>query len=80
MILNFGALALFTTARLRKSAELKWVGVAVTAAGGGKVFLYDLFKVRGVPGVLSVLSFVIAAAFGSWVLSRWQRTGERTGA
>jgi hypothetical protein len=76
MILNAGALALFIIARLRKSVELKWVAVAVTTMGGGKVFLYDLFKVKGVPGVMSVLSFVIAAAFGSWVLSRWQGTDE----
>jgi len=73
IVINTGALAFFMAARFRNSAEVKWVAVMVTILGGGKVFLYDLFRVKGVPVVLSVLSFVIAAAVGSWVLGKWQR-------
>jgi hypothetical protein len=73
IIINLGALALFLAARVRNNAEVKWIAVLVTILGGGKVFLYDLFRVKGVPVVLSVLSFVIAAAVGSWVLGKWQR-------
>ena len=76
IVINTGALVLFLTARFRRNAEVKWVAVLVTVMGGGKVFLYDLFRVKGVPVVLSVLSFVVAAAVGSWVLGKWQRQEE----
>jgi hypothetical protein len=72
IVINTGALVFFLAARFRRNAEVKWIAVLVTILGGGKVFLYDLFKVKGVPVVLSVLSFVIAAAVGSWVLGKWQ--------
>ena len=72
IIINTGALVLFLAARFRRNVEVKWVAVLVTVMGGGKVFLYDLFRVKGVPVVLSVLSFVVAAAIGSWVLGKWQ--------
>jgi hypothetical protein len=74
VIINTGALALFAAARSRKNAEFKWVAVLVTAVGGGKVFLYDLLRIKGIPVVVSVLSFVLPAGFGSWVLSRWHRS------
>jgi len=77
IIINTGALILFLAARFRSNAELKWVAVLVTVMGGGKVFLYDLFRVKGVPVVLSVLSFVVAAAVGSWVLGKWQRQEDK---
>jgi len=73
IFINAGALAFFLAARHKGNAEIKWVAVLVTILGGGKVFLYDLFRVKGVPVVLSVLSFVIVAAVGSWVLGKWQR-------
>lgn len=77
IIINMGALIFFLVARFRSNAEVKWMAVMVTILGGGKVFLYDLFMVKGVPVVLSVLSFVIAAAVGSWVLGKWQRQDKR---
>ena len=76
IVINTGALVLFLAARFTKNAEVKWIAVLVTIMGGGKVFLYDLFRVKGVPVVLSVLSFVVAAAIGSWVLGKWQRQEE----
>lgn len=80
IVINLGAAALFTAARAKRNAEIKWVGVLVTVFGGGKVFLFDLFKVKGIPIVLSVLSFVMAATIGSWVLGRWVRTGQEEAA
>jgi hypothetical protein len=71
IVINAGALALFLAARYKSNVEVKWVAVLVTILGGGKVFLYDLFRVKGLPIVLSVLSFVMAAAVGSWVLGKW---------
>lgn len=71
--INTGALVLFMAARVRNNPEVKWMAVLVTILGGGKVFLYDLFRVKGVPVVLSVLSFMVAAAAGSWVLGKWPR-------
>ncbi len=80
IVINLGAVFLFIAARAKHNAEVKWVAVLVTILGGGKVFLFDLFKVKGIPIVLSVLSFVMAATVGSWVLGRWVRTGiEGTG-
>ncbi|MDF1526716.1 MAG: hypothetical protein P1S59_10675 [bacterium] len=76
IIINIGALTLFLAARFTRNAEVKWIAVLVTIMGGGKVFLYDLFKVKGLPVVLSVLSFVLAAAIGSWVLGKWPRPGK----
>jgi hypothetical protein len=57
--INTGALVLFMAARVRNNPEVKWI--------------YDLFRVKGVPVVLSVLSFMVAAAAGSWVLGKWPR-------
>jgi hypothetical protein len=72
IVLNMGAMVFFLAAKFRKDAEMKWVAVVVTILGGGKVFFHDLFSVKGVPVVLSVLSFVMAAGIGSWVLGKWQ--------
>ncbi|MHC4919582.1 MAG: hypothetical protein ACYTKC_08290 [Planctomycetota bacterium] len=38
------------------------------------MFTSDLFTAHGVPLVLSVFSFGMAAAVGSVVLGRWQRS------
>jgi hypothetical protein len=78
IVINAGALALFLAARYKRNTEVKWVAVLVTILGGGKVFLFDLFQVKGLPIVLSVLSFVFAAAVGSLVLGKWPRHEEKT--
>lgn len=77
IIINTGALVLFLSAMFRRNAEIKWVGVLVTMLGGGKVFFYDLFRMKGVPVVLGVLSFGLATAIGSWVLGKWQHQDKR---
>ena len=73
LVLNLGAMILFLVARNRQNAEIKWIAVLVTVMGGGKAFLYDLLKIKGLPVVVSVFSFGMAAAVGSWVLGQWHR-------
>lgn len=77
LVVNMGALALFLIARNRVNAEIKWIAVLVTILGGGKAFLYDLLTIKGLPVVVSVFSFGMAAAAGSWVLGQWHRLVDR---
>lgn len=72
VLINIGAIVLMLTAVRRKSIEILLVGVAVALLGGGKVFLYDIFKIKGVPLVLGVFTFGLVAAVGSVVSGRWQ--------
>jgi len=73
LVLNLGAMVLFLVARNQQNAEIKWIAVLVTVLGGGKAFFYDLLKIKGLPVVVSVFSFGMAAAVGSWVLGQWHR-------
>jgi hypothetical protein len=80
LVLNLGALSMFLIARNRVNAEIKWIAVLVTILGGGKAFLYDLLTIKGLPVVVSVFSFGMAAAAGSWVLGQWHRLVDRKAA
>ncbi|MFV2082786.1 MAG: hypothetical protein ACC669_13130, partial [bacterium] len=73
IIINLGAVALILMAYFRKDYEVRAVAIMVTVLGALKVFLVDLFRAQGVPLVLSVLSFGVAAALVSVVLGRWHR-------
>ncbi|MCF6290778.1 MAG: hypothetical protein L3J03_07275 [Desulfobacterales bacterium] len=79
VLINLSAIVLMLTAVRRKSIEILLVGVAVALLGGGKVFLYDIFKIKGLPLVLGVFTFGVVAAVGSMVSGRWQslRGGSR---
>ncbi|UCF30682.1 MAG: hypothetical protein JSV26_11640 [bacterium] len=79
ILINLGAIALFLAASRLKSVEVKMVAILVTLIGGGKVFLLDLLGIRGMPLVMSVLSFGLAAALAAVVLSRWQKTSPKQG-
>jgi uncharacterized membrane protein len=63
--------------RLRNS-EIRNMAILVTIIGAVKVFLFDLMSAKGMPLVLSVLSFGIAAAVESIILGRWQRLTKST--
>ena len=56
---------------LKKNREILYTAIAVVVIGACKAIGYDLFKIHGIPLVLSVFSFGAAAAVGSMVLSRW---------
>ncbi len=74
VLVNISAIILMTMALWRNNQELRNVAILVTLIGGSKVFIGDLLGARGVPLVLSVFSFGLAAAVDSVVLGRWQKT------
>jgi hypothetical protein len=75
VFLNGGAFLLMVLGLRSRNRELLAVALAVFIAGAGKVFGYDLFVIKGIPLMLSVFSFGVAAALASVILSRWQRAG-----
>jgi len=48
------------------------VAVIVALLGMCKVFLLDMFQLKGMPLVLGVFSFSLVAVVGSIVSGRWQ--------
>jgi hypothetical protein len=73
LIINTGALVLLYIALKKHNRELVTVAALVALLGAGKVFIFDLFGIKGVPLVLSVFSTGVVAAFGSVVMGRWQK-------
>jgi len=53
------------------------IAILLTIIGGAKVFLYDLLGGGGLPRVLSLFSFGLAAALESLLLGRWQLQAAR---
>jgi hypothetical protein len=56
-----------------RNRELIVIAAIIAVIGAGKVFILDLFGIKGVPLVLSVFSTGVVAAFGSVVMGRWQK-------
>ena len=79
LIINLAAIGLALYAFRARNREIRNVAILVTVVGAGKVFLYDLIGTKGVPLVLSVFSFGLAAALLSIVLGRWQGTNVSSG-
>ncbi|HEY6007523.1 MAG TPA: hypothetical protein VIU40_04310, partial [Geobacteraceae bacterium] len=77
IIINLAAIGLILAASALRNREIRNVAILVLMVGGMKVFLYDLMGTRGMPLVLSVLSFGLAAALQSIILGRWQATAKR---
>ena len=73
VIINVAALGLGLYATQSRNRELRNVAILVLVAGAFKVFLHDLLHARGVPLVVSVFTFGVAAAVQSIILSRWSR-------
>ncbi len=73
VILCGGALGLLWVGAQRSNGELRAVAALVYAVAAGKVFGYDLFWLRGVPLVASVLALGGAAAAGGLILARRSR-------
>ncbi|MFH1019785.1 MAG: hypothetical protein V1782_04100 [Pseudomonadota bacterium] len=72
--LNGGALFLMMLGLRTQNRDLLSVALAIFIIAAGKVFGYDLFGIHGVPLVLSVFSFGVAAALGSLTLRHWQQS------
>ncbi|HEX7573184.1 MAG TPA: hypothetical protein VF514_08820, partial [Bacteroidota bacterium] len=72
IIINLAALGLGLYAFLTRNREIRNVAILVIAVGAVKS-VSDLLGTKGVPLVLSVFSFGLAAATQSITLSRWPR-------
>ncbi len=73
LILNIGAILLMYIALKERNKEIIIIATVVAVLGGVKVFILDMFSIKGIPLVLSVFSYGIVAAFGSVVMSKWQK-------
>jgi hypothetical protein len=73
IVINVGAMGLMIFGLLKKNREILYIATGVVIIGAFKAIGYDLFKVHGIPLVLSVFSFGAAAAVGSVVFSRWSQ-------
>lgn len=73
VLINAAAAVLMCYAFSKRDKLVRNVAILVTVLGAGKVFLLDLFGLKGVPVVASMLSFGVTAFLESFALSRWQR-------
>lgn len=73
VLVNCSAVVLMLWACLRRDREIRTVAILVTLIGAGKVFLYDLLGIHGLPLVFSVFSFGVAAAVESIALGKWPK-------
>ncbi|MCM2358966.1 MAG: hypothetical protein NDI77_12510 [Geobacteraceae bacterium] len=73
ILINVAAAGLMLYAVRRHNREIRNVAILVTLIGAGKVFLYDMLGTHGVPLVMSVFTFGLAAALESIALGRWPR-------
>ncbi|MHB8790588.1 MAG: DUF2339 domain-containing protein [Desulfobulbaceae bacterium] len=76
LLINSGALVLMYLALKGRNRELIVIAAIIALIGAGKVFILDMFGIKGVPLVLSVFSTGVVAAFGSVVMGRWQQKRE----
>jgi Predicted membrane protein (DUF2339) len=75
VMINVAAAGLMLFASYRRNKEIRNVAILVTVIGIVKVFLYDMLGTHGLPQVISILSFGLAAALESVLLGRWAKTG-----
>jgi len=73
LIINIAAILLMAIALKGKNRELIIIATILALIGAGKVFIFDMLRIKGVPLVLSVFSTGVVALFGSVVLGRWQK-------
>ncbi|MBJ6727857.1 DUF2339 domain-containing protein [Geomesophilobacter sediminis] len=79
VIINTSAAALMLAGFFLGKKELRNIAILLTLVGGVKVFLYDLLGTHGVPLVVSVFSFGLAAAVESVALGRWKGDNKARG-
>ena len=63
LIINIAALVLMAIALKGRNKEIILIASIVALIGAGKVFIFDMFGIKGVPLVLSVFSTGVVAAF-----------------
>jgi uncharacterized membrane protein len=74
VVINVSAIGLMLFALVRHNREVRNVALVVTLLGATKVFVFDMLGTHGLPLVLSVFSFGLAAALESVALGRWGKT------
>lgn len=79
ILINCAVVVLMVLALRQKSRELRNIAIMVTVLGAGKVFMIDLLATKGIPLVLSVLSFGLVASAESLILTRWQKIEKGSG-
>lgn len=72
VLVNFASIGLLLSGLRWRNRQLQLTAVLVAVYGGMRVFGSDLMSASGVPLVLSVFSFGVAAAVGSLVLGKLQ--------
>jgi len=70
--INGAAAVIMLLALFWRNKELRNVSILVTVLGGAKVFIGDMFSISGLPLLISVFSFGVAAAIESLALGRLQ--------
>ncbi len=78
VLINTAAIGLMLIAFRNSNREVRNVAILVTIIGGFKVFFSDLFGTHGLPLVISVFSFGLAAAIESVALGKWGKTKDVT--
>jgi hypothetical protein len=73
VFINAAAAGMVIWAYVRKSGEMRNIAIAIILIGALKVAVFDLMSIKGIPLVMSILSFGLATATLSIFLSRWQR-------
>ena len=73
IIINGAAAGLVIWGYLGRDLEKRNIAILVILVGALKVFFHDLVAAKGLPLVVSVLSFGVATAVLSVVMSRWQK-------
>ena len=73
VLINGAAAGMVIWAYVRKSGEIRNIAIAIILIGAMKVALFDLMGIKGLPLVVSILSFGSATAILSIILSRWQK-------
>jgi uncharacterized membrane protein len=76
VLINVTAIVVLWLSLMRRNKELRNVAVVLTVIGAGKVFLMDMVSLKGMPLMISVFTFGLVAAFASFVLGRWNKTGD----
>lgn len=70
--INIVAAGMGIWAYVRKSGEMRNIAIAIILIGALKVAIFDLMGIKGMPLVMSILSFGGGTALLSVFLSRWQ--------
>ena len=73
IIINGTAAGLVLWGYFGRDVEKRNIAILVIVIGGLKVFFHDLVAAKGLPLVVSVLSFGVATAVLSVIMSRWQK-------